>query len=333
MVRNMRGASITGYAEVATDCGLDPGAMLRSVDIDPRVLSQTDLRIPAESVVELLERSAAASGCETFGLRMALRRQLSDYGPMGLLLAHQGSLREALLTTIRYQQMLNEALLLHVEDGEDEVVTVREEIVTSVAGPQRQAYELAVGTLFRVYGGPVGPRLRARSVHFSHGPPADDALHRQIFGPGVLFHSAFNGFTCRRADFDAPNPLGSAALAGHAESFIRTLPYADHGSLTTEVQKAVHVLLPLNGATVTTVAARLGLSERTLQRRLAEEGADFSGLLNEIRRDYALRYLANLRIPLSQVAGLVGYGRETSFARWFAGEFGMTPSVWRTSAR
>lgn len=332
MVRNMRGASITGYAQVAADCGLDPRAMLRSLDIDPRVLSEPDMRIPAESVVELLERSAAAAGCETFGLRMALTRQLSDYGPIALLLTHQATLRDALLTTIRYQQMLNEALLLHIEDEED-VVTVREEIVTTTTGSMRQAYELAVGTLFRIYGGPAGPRLRARSVHFSHGPPQDDALHRRIFGPGVVFGSTFNGFTCRRADFDAPNPQASPALASHAERFIRVLPYAEHGSFTSEVQKAVHALLPYNGASVTTVAARLGLSERTLQRRLAEEGADFSSLLNEIRRDYALRYLANLRLPLSQVAGLVGYGRETSFARWFTGEFGMTPSVWRTSTR
>jgi AraC-like DNA-binding protein len=333
MQRNMRGASITGYAQVAAELGLDPQAMLRRLDIDPRILTQPDFRIPAEKVVELLERSAEATGCETFGLRMAVTRQLGDYGPVALLLAHQQTLRDALQVIMRFQRMLNEALLLRIENGPDELVTVREEIVSGSALPARQAYEGAVGTLFTIFAGAVGPRLRAQSVHFTHAAPADLALHRQVFGQVPVFDSAFNGFCARRSDFDAPNPAASAALAEHAESFIRTLPYAEHVSLTMEVQKAIHVLLPANGASMTSVAARLGLSERTLQRRLAEEDADFSTLLNDVRRDYALRYLANLRLPVAEVAAMLGYGRETSFTRWFASQFGVTPSVWRTSPR
>ena len=332
MMRNMRGASIARYADVATELGLDPHAMLRRLDIDPRILTQPDFRIPSEKVVELLERSAEASGCETFGLRMALSRQLADYGPVSLLFAHQPTLRDALGAMMRYQRMLNEALLVHVDDGPDDLVTVREEIVTGAPAPARHAYELAVGTLFTVFGGPVGPRLRAQSVHFSHEAPADLSLHRQIFRQAPVFLSSFNGFITRRVDVDSPNPTASAALAQHAEVFIRSLPYAEHVSLTVEVQKAIHVLLPYNGASMTEVAGRLGLSERTLQRRLAEEGADYTSLLNEVRREYALRYLANLRIPVAEVAGLVGYGRETSFTRWFASQFGVTPSVWRASA-
>jgi AraC-like DNA-binding protein len=81
------------------------------------------------------------------------------------------------------------------------------------------------------------------------------------------------------------------------------------------------------------VAARLGTTARTLQRRLAEEGAEYSRLLNDIRKAHAVRYLANRRVPLTEVAGLVGYSRGTSFGRWFAGEFGVTPSAWRTSPR
>jgi AraC-like DNA-binding protein len=68
-----------------------------------------------------------------------------------------------------------------------------------------------------------------------------------------------------------------------------------------------------------------------LQRRLAEEGAEFSELLNSIRRLHATRYLTNPRVSVAEVAGLVGYSQETSFTRWFAGEFGVSPSVWRTA--
>lgn len=329
----MRGAALTNYPAVAEEVGLDYRALLRRLDIDPRFLVDPEHRAPAEKVIELLEQSAALSGCETFGLRMAERRKLADYGPISLLLAHQPTVRDALQTIGRFQRMLNEALVIHIEDQADDLVLVREELVTGSTISHRQAYELAVGTLIAIFGGGVGPRLAPRSIHFTHGPPADLAVHRRVLGPSLVFRSDVNGFLVRRKEFDAPNPSASPEMAEHAERFIRTLPYADHVSLKIEVQKAIHVLLPYNGASVAAVADRLGLSERTLQRRLSEEGADFSSLLNDIRRQHALRYLGNLRVPIGQVAGLVGYGRETSFARWFAAEFGVTPSAWRTAAR
>jgi AraC-like DNA-binding protein len=242
-------------------------------------------------------------------------------------------MRDALKTIGRYQQMLNEALVMHIEDRGSDLVVIREELLAGAAGGMRQAYELAVGTLLQVFSGPVGPRLTVQSVHFTHGPPSDISFHRAVLGRNIEFNSDFNGVTCRRVDFDRVVPTVDPALAEHAEQFLRTLPYAEGGSLVTEVQKAIHVLLPFDGATIVSVSGRLGLSPRTLQRRLAEEGADFTGLLNEIRREHALRYLANLRLPLAQVAGLVGYNRGTSFARWFASEFGVTPSEWRTSPR
>src|SRR6478672_4430317 len=102
----MRGAALTRYAEVANEVGLDPRAMLRRLGIDSRVLAEPERRVPAESVLDLLELSAEVSGCETFGLRMALGRRLPDYGPISLVLAHQKTLREALRVLVRYQRML-----------------------------------------------------------------------------------------------------------------------------------------------------------------------------------------------------------------------------------
>lgn len=333
MVPFMRGASISRYAEVAGELGLDPRAMLRRLDIDPRILEQPELRLPADRIFELLEASAQAAGCESFGLRMAAARRLSDYGAVSLLIVHLPTMRDALMTLVRYQRMLNEALRLDIEDFDDDLSLVRETMISPTGQPQRQAYELAVGTLFHIFRGPLGPTLKPRSVHFTHAPPADGAYHRRFFGPIVEFESEFNGLGCSRVDLDAPSPTADPALALHAERYVATLPYAENASLTAETQKAIQVLLPFNGASIVTVAARLGLSQRTLQRRLAEEEADFSELLNRIRREHALRYLSNVRVPLSQVAALLGYTRETSFARWFATEFGVTPSGWRSASR
>jgi AraC-like DNA-binding protein len=331
MASFMRGASILGYGEVARRLGLDPHAMLRRFEIDPRVLLEPDLRIPADKVVSLLEASAEAVGCEVFGLLMVESRQMSDYGPISLLLAHQPTLRDTFATMIRYQRMLNQALVLHVEDFPDNLVVVREEILAEGSGSMRQAYELAVGTRYAVFRNAGLRRWRAQSVHFTHGPPQDAAEHRKVFDAPVEFGAAFNGFTLSRQELDAVNPLADAGLAAHAEQFVRTLPHAQEAPLADEVARAIQVLLPFNGASIIAVSDRLGVNRRTLQRRLAEEGAEFSELLNSIRRQHATRYLTNPRVSVAEVAGLVGYSQETSFTRWFAGEFGVSPSVWRTA--
>jgi AraC-like DNA-binding protein len=333
MSPKMRGAAISRYAEAAAQVGLDPRAMLRRLDIDSRILNEPELRVPAAQIFQLLEQSAHESGCDTFGLRMASLRRLSDYGPIALMLAHQPTMRDTLMTIVRYQRMLNEALLISVEDHADDVVLVREAFVSGGEASLRQAYELALGTHFTVFGDPNGPRLRPRRVHFTHAPPANDALHRQLFGPIVEFNSEFNGFTCDRADFDSVSASADPALVQFADRFIRDMPFAQETSVVAEVRKAIHVLLPFDGASIGAIAARLGMSKRTMQRRLVAEGAEFSALLNEIRREQSVHHLSNIRLPLSHVAGLVGYSRETSFARWFAGEFGMIPSMWRTNGR
>jgi len=329
-----RGVALAGYAEVAAEFGLDARAMLRKFGIDPRILTERETRVPVEKVMDLLEQSAEATGCASFGLRMAATRKLADLGPISLLFAHQPTMRDALLTRFRFQQMMHQALAGHIEDRDDGLVVVRLEMLTSGRGrPPRQGYEMAIGSFHQCFRLPAGPALRMRSVHFAHAPPADPGFHHRFFGTTVQFNSEFNGFICSQADLDRPNPVADAALATYAERYIQTLPFANESPLAIEVQKAIHVLLPYSGATMAAVAVRLGLGARTMQRRLAAEGADFSSLLNEIRRDHALRYLANTQVQLADVAGLVGYCQETSFSRWFFGEFGVTPSGWRSSPR
>jgi AraC-like DNA-binding protein len=327
-VSYVRGATLANFAEVAGQVGVDANALLREAGIDRRALSDPEMRIPAAAVADLLERAAALSACPTFGLRMAETRRLSDLGALSLLISHQATMRQAVETVVQYRQLVNDYLLLQVEEDGD-LVVVREELIIPGAPQMRQAYELAVGVMYRLFRAVLGSRWRARCVNFTHPPPADLAVHRRIFGPLVEFGSEFNGFTCGRADLDAPNPAADPVLAQLAERYVRSLPNAEGVSIVREVQKAIYLLLPTGGAQIRAVAASLGLNERTLQRRLALEDAEFTRLVSEVRHELTLRYLANPTLSMSRLAGLVGFNRQTSFNRWFAAEFGAAPTAWR----
>jgi len=328
----VRAASLMNFAEVCRQFGLHPRQLLREAQLDPRTLDDPDARIPAESVASALERAARRSGCPTFGLRMAESRRLSDFGAVSLLITHQPTMRAVLATTVRYRHLLNEALLLHVEDADD-LVIVREELVGVGAVPLRQAHELAIGTLFRMFRAVLGGNWLPRGVHFVHPAPLELSVHRRLFGSNVVFESDFNGIVSAATDLDRPNPSADPGLAQYARQFVQTLPNVDRRSTTHEVRTAVYLLLPTGRASIVEVAAALGLGLRTLQRRLASEETVFSTLIAGVRRELAERYLASPGYSLTRVAEMLGYGQLSSFTRWFGDEFGVSPTDWRRAAQ
>jgi AraC-like DNA-binding protein len=259
---------------------------------------------------------------------MARSRQLSQFGAISLLLTHQATLREALATIIEYRNLLNESLAMSLEEHGD-LVILREELIVAPGAPMRQAYELAIGAIFRVCHALLGGRWRPYSVHFTHAAPADLAVHRSVFGADIEFGSEFNGIVFGAADLDRPNPTADPVLAEYARTLVDSLPKAHAGSMAREVSKAVYLLLPVGRASIVQVAQGVGMNPRTLQRRLAAEGEEFSQLVGRVRRDLAVRYIANPAYSLAQIARMLGYGQHSSFTRWFAGEFGAPPATWR----
>jgi AraC-like DNA-binding protein len=331
MVTHVRAAALSNFAEVALQVGLNPRALMRDVGLDPEVLTEPDARVPAAAVVNLLETAASKSGCQTFGLRMAESRRLANFGAVSLLIAHQPTLRDALETTMRYRHLMNEALAMHMEER-GELVILREELVIEGAPSSRQAYELAIGAMFRMFSALLGPRWRPYGVRFTHSAPDDLNVHRRIFGPHVEFDSEFSGIICWGADLDRANPAADPTLAQYARRFVEGLGDGGRGSIAQEVRKSAYLLMPLGRASIGQIAKAIGLNVRTLQRRLDGEGEAFSVLLSEVRRDLAVRYLSNPTYSMTEIARLLGYTQLSSFTRWFIGEFEQPPSRWRQTA-
>lgn len=324
----VRAGALNGYLHVARRHGLAPQELLRQAGLDPAVLTNRDQRIPFPAVCRLLELAAARAHCPTFGLEMADNRQPFDFGILDLLLSHKRTLRELLLAAIQYRHLLNEALGIHVETGHGTVV-VREEILAEPGVPTRQATELAVGVLARTCVALLGSHWQPRSVNFVHAGPPDPSYHRRFFGCPVVFGSDFNGLAVAAEVLDRPNPNADPELVRYAESLAQPLNWSEPGSIVLDVRRAIYLLLPIEQADVHQVARQLHLSVRTMQRQLEQAGSNFSGLVDEVRQELALRYLGNPRYPIGRVALLLGYTRQSSFTQWFTARFGTAPRAWR----
>jgi AraC-like DNA-binding protein len=327
---SVRAATLKNYFEVARELGLNPQPLLLQAGLSRTMLADPERRIPAAAAVRLLENSADQSGCDTFGLRMAESRQLADFGVVSLLLVHQPTLRDALVTIMNYRHLLNELLAIHVEET-GRTVVIREEFVPESGTSSRQAIELAMGALYRLCGTLLGPHWKPHGVNFTHPAPGNLLVHRRVFRCTVEFDHEFNGIVCDAADLDFPNPSADPVMAGHVKRLVESLPLPDHTSITTDVRKDLYILMPMGQATIEQVARGRGMNVRTLQRRLEEAGETFSNALNAVRTELAMRYMANRRYSLQAVGRLLGFSAPSSFTRWFTAQFGMAPRAWRAA--
>jgi AraC-like DNA-binding protein len=98
------------------------------------------------------------------------------------------------------------------------------------------------------------------------------------------------------------------------------------------VENAIPPLLPHGRARIGVVARQLGLSSRTLRRRLADEGLNFSELLDQLRADLATSYLRESSLGVSQIAWLVGYRGVSAFTHACSRWTGMTPGQFKAAA-
>ena len=324
----LRSVAMSGYFDVTRRLGLNPVELAQQVGVDPAALANADDRVPAGACCRLLELTAEKASCPTFALQMAATRQKFGTGVVNVLLAHKRTLREVLLAAAEFRHLLNEALAVYVEDA-GETVTIREELVVDPGTPTKQAIELAVGILARHSSALLGNYWKPRAVHFTHRGPADLTFHRRFFNCPLEFGNDFNGIVCAAADLDYPNPAADPELVRYAESLAAPLNVTGADSTALEVRKAIYLLLPLEQATVEVVARHLRLSVRTMQRQLGSADTSFSALVEEVRRELAVRYMSNPRYPVGRVAALLGYNQQGSFTNWFASRFGMTPRDWR----
>jgi AraC-like DNA-binding protein len=277
------------------------------------------MKVPIGAVRDLLEASAARSRVEAFGLLMAEKRRLAHLGPLGLLVREQPTMRHALQALARYANRLNQSLFLTLEDA-GEVVVLREELIVGGSGSIRQATELAIGIVFCALRAILGDAWKPLRVCFAHDPPANLEVHQRVFGRIIEFGHAFNGIVCARADLEIRNPEADPVMARYARDIVeRSLTHRP--SMTDHVRELVVSLLSSGDCTIDRAAQQLGMTRRTIHRHLAREGHTFTGIVEDVRRELASRYVADKHRSLSEISELLGFAAPSGFSRWYRRHF------------
>ena len=327
MQARARAVMLTNYTEVARHFGLDPYAMLGRCGLHPSSLRDPENWLPAKPLLRLLDDSAAVSGRDDFGVLLGESRTFASLGPVSLLLRHEITLGQIIARIGEYRRLINEMVDVHMR-------TYRRSAVIEwnlVQGLQStQGMNILATIAYRILVDGSGCKWQPECIHFRQSSPAHVATFQRVFRCSLEFDSSFDGISFPSRCLDYPNEFADPGLAVHAQRLLELLPgIRKEETLTERVRSTIPFLISNGEADVQGVARYLGVPLRTFQRKLASEGQSFGTLLNEARRELAVRYLSNSSQSITMVAQLTGYSALSSFTRWFIAEFGIPPGKWR----
>jgi AraC-like DNA-binding protein len=344
----MRGASIdhsdmlpssTGeisrlaYAR-AKEAGIAVDPLLRKAGLTPRQIDDRNARIAVKHQVRFLELAAVALQDELLGFHLAQSFDLRAIGLTYYVMASSDSLIEALRRAARYSTIVNEGIALRLRDEDDLGITF--DYVGVARSADRHQIEFWMTALVRVCRQLTGRRLSASRVSLMHRRDTVAPELGAFFGSDVIFgaeadHVAFASSVGDMAVVSADSYLHELLVKYCDEALARRT--TNRGSFGSSVENAIAALLPHGRARAGEVARNLGLSQRTLTRRLASEGLTFVGILQSLRSDLANRHLMDQSLSISEIAWLLGYQDVSAFTHAYKRWTGRTPRAARRAAR
>lgn len=324
----IRITALTHYRELVRELGGDPEALLRRFNIAPDLLDVHYAMVPMLSLVHLLERTAWELDCPDFGLRLSQQQDWNIVGPVALIARNSPDVGAALDDFARFIGFYSAGTVFQLDRTtapDAPRLTYHFELGRPV-GPSRQAVERALGLMHHVVGVLLDDRaFHAQSVLCRHDPVLPVAHYRKYFGTRVVFGQEINALVLTRAQIARPidrhNKMMRAFLVDFVSREIDRQPHSVREHATASIDR----LLPTGRCSLVSVAEQLAMHSRTLQRQLSDEGLTFAALLDAVRRDRAQSYLAEPAMPMTQIAGLLGFGEQSSFNRACRRWFGQTP--------
>lgn len=325
---HMRAWVLHGLAEVVEELGGDPADYERRFRLSLHRTEHGQDLVPAALFVQLLEACAEEFDCPDFGLRLGLAQGVEPMGPVTVAVQQSATVRDAYVSGIRYLNLLNPALGIVIDDTEDRLRTTYA-VDRLGATDNRQFQEWIVGIAIKVLRLLAGPEAEFHGVRFSHQPLLPAAHYEETFGCPVSWGEEAYGVDYRASDMargmNSNNRELRALLTGYLDQIIAS----SEVGIEHQIMALIRELLPTGGCTLAVIAAHQFISVRTLQRRLRAKGLVFEDLVDDVRREQAVALLENPALPMSDVAGLLGYVEQSSFSHAFRRWTGMTPRAWR----
>jgi len=323
---------LTPFVIVAEDLGIHPDVVLASVGFSRTDLENPELRISHALTERLMAETLAQTKERDLGLLAAERLRPQHLDFLEYVLRSQKTFGEAIELANRYYVLMHEGLERRTELT-DEHFTMRFGLGSLPPLATVLEYTLALHVLVpqRVVG--QANFLMPLEVHFPTPEPEKLTNHRRLFGERarLLFGQSDYAIVYPRALLGLPTTAPDIGLARvlerHADESLQKLGLS--ANLIERVRELVRQDLTTGKLTADSLARRLGMSSRTLHRRLLAQQSSYRAILDEVRREIALRCLRDPHLSIREVGVLLGFTTGPAFHRAFRRWTGTTAAAFR----
>lgn len=309
--------------------GCDADALIWEAGLDPAAFDDPQARYPLSASRRLWALAVEATGDEGFGLTAARQAEFTHFHALGVAVVASLSLRDALERCSRYLAVVSDAASLELrETAEALVVTIAP--AAGEALPSPEAIDAYAAIFTRLGRGLLGRNFNPLALTLQRPQPRNREPWERMFRCDLRFGAPHNElwFPLQGVDqrLDSASPELAEANERIAQRLLDAREQSDWGR---RVQRLLMERLPQGDPGEAAIAEALHLSQRSLQRKLAEQGTRYGALLQQTREALAQHYLREGRHSISEIAYLLGFGDASSFTRAFKRWTGRAPSQCR----
>lgn len=287
-------------------------------------------RWPIDDITRLWHAAERCTGDPGFGLKVGAEFSPMSISGVGFALQSAATLREAIVMVQRFQRLISDGGRFQVVAGNAATWLVYHPRQGRLAFSPHQI-EAVLASVVGFGSWVTGTRMQPARVQFSQPRLGPLAGYQTVFHCPVEFEQAFSGILLDNAVLDQPLPQADPQLAQLHERYTtaRLAALSMNSASAPELRRwlaaRIGPVLPRRAD----AAVALGISERTLARRLKDQGHTFDQLLDDVRRERALHAVANTDTPLPEIAEALGFAEVSTFYRAFQRWTGLPPVRWR----
>ena len=289
-------------------------------------------RWPIDHITRLWRAAVRATQDAGFGLKAGSQVGPANFNVVGELLQTSASLREAIAAVQKYQRLISDGGRFQMVAGAQASWLIYHPRQGTLAFSPHQV-EAVLAAVLSFIGGAMGTVVRPLQVQFSQPRVGLLAGYREVFACPVAFEQAFSGLLLDNALLDAPLLRADQRRAREHQraAAARMADLTQGGALAQELRAWMIATLASRVPTRAEAAQALGVSERTLARRMQAQGLSFTALLDGVRRDAALQAVTDSTRALADIGLALGFAEPAVFWRAFRRWTGCTPQAWRDS--
>ena len=312
--------------------GLEREELMDLAGFSQAELDDPDARVPLIKVWTLWRVVIDRVDDPALGLHIGIDTEARDLGLVGYAAYHSRTLRAAFDRIARYSRIVNEALVAHMIDEEDcgKFAVEKAPRLDALKHPIDGRMASATAVARELTGVDIVPL----EVRFPYPRPSDTSEHRRIFRCSLLFDQPESMLVFGKVDLDRSVVHADETLSGYLDKLAEDSLESLSASVTFKqrVRRAIWSELSGGKPNVRQIAMQLGVSPRTLQRRLEEEHTSFAAELDALRHEMATRLLQDRHLAVYEVAFLLGYSEPSTFYRAFRRWKRVSPHEFRQSA-